>query len=182
MEYNFKLFRWMIGDSKWYDTGVEETVELSESNAKKKLKLAAFENTVYVGKRDGKLMGSFDKGTNWIDFTLALPFPVKDYKQILVDGTTVYVATDAGVVTSENGKNWHTITDTEEANLIMEQLVVDGNLLYGITKDTGIYHLKNGNWEQVVSEIPDTTNSLAVDGKTLYVGTHNQGMLHYILQ
>ena len=182
MEYNFKLFRWEPGDTEWYDTGQEETVMFTRDLLKKDLKLAVSGNTVYVGKRDGKLMGSFDKGTNWIDFTSALPFPVNDYKQILVAGTTVYVATDAGVCTSENGKNWRTITDAEEANLIMERLAVDGNTLYGATKDTGIYHLENGIWEQVVSEFPDNINSLAVDGKTLYVGTQNQGMLHYTLE
>ncbi len=182
MEYNFKLFRWEPGDTEWYDTGQEETVMFRWDLLNEDLKLAVSGNTVYVGKRDGKLMGSFDKGTNWIDFTSALPFPVNHYKQILVAGTTVYVATDAGVCTSENGKNWRTITDAEEANLIMERLAVDGNTLYGATKDTGIYRLKNGNWEQIVSEIPDNVTSLAVGGNTLYVSTETQGMLHYTLE
>ena len=29
MEYNFKLFRWKHGDTEWYDTEQEETVELT---------------------------------------------------------------------------------------------------------------------------------------------------------
>ena len=182
MEYNFKLFRWEPGDTEWYDTGQEETVMFTWDLLNKDLKLAVSGNTVYVGKRDGKLMGSFDKGTNWIDFTLALPFPVNDYKQLLVAGTTVYVATDAGVTSSDRGNNWGIITDAEGSNLIMERLAVDGNTLYGVAKDIGVYHLKNGNWEQIVSEIPDNVNSLAVDGKTLYVGTETQGMLHYTLE
>ncbi|RKU26727.1 hypothetical protein C6497_13110 [Candidatus Poribacteria bacterium] len=177
MEYNFKLFRWKMGDTEWYDTGVEETVELSGSN----LKLAALGNTVYVGKRDGKLMASFDKGTNWIDFTSALPFPVNDYKQILVAGTTVYVATDAGIITSGDGKRWNTITDAAGDNLIMEHLANDGNTLYGV-KDTGIYRLENGIWQQIVSVIPNNVTSLAVDENTLYVGTQSNGMLHYTLE
>ncbi|MCG9129769.1 hypothetical protein JT359_19440, partial [Candidatus Poribacteria bacterium] len=182
MEYNFKLFRWEPGDTEWYDTGQEETVMFTWDLLQRDLKLAVSGNTVYVGKRDGKLMGSFDKGTNWIDFTSALPFPVKDYKQILATGTTVYVATDAGVATSENGKNWQALLDAEGTNLVMEHLAADENTLYGVTLTSGIYRLKNGIWEQVVSEIPDNINSIAVDGVNLYVGTQNQGMLHYTLQ
>ena len=182
MEYNFKLFRWESGDTEWYDTGQEETVVLTRDRLKKDLKLAALGNTVYVGKRDGKLMASFDKGTNWIDFTSTLPFPVIAFNEIVFAGTTVYVATDAGVATSGNGKNWRALVDVDGTILVMEHLAVDGNTLYGVKEKSGIYRLKNGIWEQVVSEIPDSINSLAVDGKTLYVGTQNQGMLHYTLE
>ena len=182
MEYNYKLFRWNQGDAEWYDTGIEETGGLTLKVAMKDLKLAASANTVYVGKRDGKLVASFDKGENWIDLTPTLPFPVNRFKEILIVGSTVYVATDAGVTSSDRGNNWGIITDAEETNLIMEHLTVDGNTLYGVTKNSGIYHLENGIWEQVVSEIPDNVTSLAVDGKTLYVGTENQGMLHYTLE
>ena len=182
MEYNFKLFRWEPGDTEWYDIGQEETVMLTWDLLNKDLKLAASGNTVYIGKRDGKLMASFDKGTNWIDFTSALPFPVNDYKQILVAGTTVYVATDAGVCTLENGKNWSALVDADGRVLVMDHLAVEENTLYGVTEKSDIYHLKNGNWEQVVSEIPDTVTSLAVGGNTLYVSTETQGMLHYTLE
>ena len=96
MEYNFKLFRWEPGDTEWYDTELEETVELTLDLAARELKLAASGNAVYVGKRDGHLVVSFDKGTNWIDLTPALPFPVKVFHDIVFVGTTVYVATNAG--------------------------------------------------------------------------------------
>ena len=181
MEYNFKLFRWEPGDTEWYDTGVEETVELSESNAKKKLRLAAFENTVYVGKRDGHLIVSFDKGNNWIDLTPALPFSVQTFNEIVFVGSTVYVATDAGVIASSDGKQWKIVINSNDANLIMEHLSVDKNTLYGV-KGTGIYRLENGIWNQIVTETPDNITSLAIDGKTLYIGTETQGMLFYILE
>ena len=87
---------------EWSETGQEETTELTMDIAAKKPKLAASGNTIYVGKRDGHLVVSFDKGTNWIDLTPALPFQVNDYKEILFAGTTVYVATDAGIITSAN--------------------------------------------------------------------------------
>ena len=181
-EYNFKLFRWEPGDTEWYDTGQEETVRLTWKIIERELKLAVSGDTVYVGKRDGHLVVSFDRGTNWIDLTPALPFPFKTFKEIVFAGSTVYVATDAGILTSDDGRHWRTVTDAEGTNLIMEHLAVDENTLYGVTKDTGIYRLESGTWEQVVSEIPDSVTSLAVDGDTLYVGTEDNGMLHFNLE
>ncbi len=182
MEYNFKLFRWEPGDTEWYDTEQEETVELTLDIAQRHLKLAVSGNTVYVGKRDGHLVVSFDKGTNWIDLTPALPFPFKTFKDIVFAGSTVYVATDAGVAASDDGRHWGTVTDAEGTNLVMEQLAVDGTTLYGVTQKTGIYRLESGTWQQIVSETPDKATSLAVDGDTLYIGTQNNGMLHFNLE
>ena len=180
MEYNFKLFRWKYGDAEWYDTGLEETAELSWDIARRSLKLAASGNTVYVGKRDGHLIVSFDKGNNWIDITPGLPFTVNTFNEIVVSGSTVYVATDAGIITSDDGRNWRTVTDG--TNLIMERLAIDGTTLYGINNNTGIYRLENDTWKQIVSEIPEHVTSLAVDGNTLYVGTQDRGMLHFNLE
>ncbi len=181
-EYNFKLFRWKPGDTEWYDTELEETVELSLHTASRSLKLAVSGDTVYVGKRDGSLVVSFDRGNNWIDLTPGLPFPVSTFKEIVVAGSTVSVATDAGIITSDDGRNWRAIIDTEGSNPIMDILAVDGTTLYGVTKNTGIYQLENDTWKQIVSEIPEGVNSLAVDGNTLYVGTNNRGMLHFNLE
>ncbi|MXV76848.1 sigma-70 family RNA polymerase sigma factor [Candidatus Poribacteria bacterium] len=180
MEYNFKLFRWRQGDTEWYDTGLEETVELTENIIRKDLKLAVSGNTVCVGKRDGHLVISLDRGNNWIDLTQALPFRVNIFKEIIFVGTTVYVATDAGIITSDGGKNWEVFTNTEGKNLIMEHLAADGTILYGVTKDTGIYRLKGSTWKQIISETPTHATSLAVDGDTIYIGTEN-GMFQYVL-
>ena len=181
MEYNFKLFRWQPGDTEWSDTGIEETSELFLHIAIKDLKLAASGDTVYVGKRDGDLVVSHDRGNNWIDLTPILPFPVKTFKDIVIVGETVFIATDAGVAASDRGNNWGSITDSEETNLIMDILSADGTTLYGVIKDTSIYRLESGKWKQIVSEIPEKMTSLAVDGNTLYVGTQQQGMLHFNL-
>ena len=181
MEYNFKIFRWKLGETEWQDIGLEETVELTLEAARKDLKIAVSGDTVYVGKRDGHLVVSFDRGDNWINLTPALPFAVTVFKEIVVAGTTVYVATDAGIITSDDGRHWRTVTDAEGTNLIMEHLAVDGPTLYGVTEKTGIYRLESSTWKQIVSEIPDGVTSLAVDGNTLYVGTQNKGMLHFTL-
>ena len=181
LEYNFKLFRCEKGDREWSDTGVEETVELTLDVAVRNLKLAVSRDTVYVGKRDGTLLQSFDAGINWIDLTPVLPFPVKAFKDIVIVGNTVYIATDAGVAASDRGNNWGAITDADRTNLNMDILTLDGTTLYGVTKDTGIYRLENNVWKQVVSDAPDNVNSLAVDRNTLYLGTQDRGMLHFTL-
>ena len=181
MEYNFKLFRWNRGDTKWQDAGLEETVELTKDIARKDLKLAVSGNTVYVGKRDGHLVVSYDRGNSWTDLTQALPFQVKTFKDIIVAETTVFVATDGGIITTDDGRSWRTITDADGNNLIMEHLAADGTILYGVIKDTGIYRLESSTWKQVISEVPDSVTSLAVDGNTLFVGTENNEVLHYKL-
>ena len=180
MEYNYKLLRWEPGDTEWYDTEQEETVELTPQLAFTELKIAASGNTVYVGKRDGHLVVSFDKGNNWIDLTPALPFLVKAFNDIVSADSTVYVATDAGIITSDDGRHWHIVTDAEGKNLIMEHLAVDGTRIYGISK-TAVYQLENGMWKEVASEVPERVSSLAVDGNVLYVGTQGSGVLHFNL-
>ena len=201
--YNFKLFRWRPGETAWYDTGVQETGELIYLEAMKAFeaeglsaekideiigswllgfKLAVSGNTVYVGKWDGHLVASFDGGTNWLDLTPALPFPAKAFKDIVFVGATVYVATDEGVAASDNGKQWRAITDAAGTRLNMKKLTVAGDTLYGLTKDTGIYRLESGVWEQVVSKIPDHVETFAVDGNTVYVSTRDSNMLHFSLE
>ena len=182
MEYHFKLFRWKLGDTEWHDTGQEETVELTLDIARKDLKLAVSGDTVYVGKRDGRLAVSFDGGNNWIDLTPTLPFPVKVFKEIVFVGSTVYVATEVGVTASDSGKDWHPVTDAAGKNLIMEHLATDGTKVYGVTENTGAYRLESGAWEQIISEIPDNVTSLAVDSDMLYVGTKHNEILHFNLE
>ena len=181
MEYNFKLFRWQSGEAEWFNTGVEETAELSERTLMEGFKLATSGNTIYVGKRDGHLVASFDKGNNWLDLTPVLPFPVKVFHDIVFAGSTVYVATDAGVAASSDGKQWRAITDAAGMPLIIGQLAVDGTKVYGVSK-SGVYRLENNTWKEVVSEIPNSVTSLAVDGNVLYVGTQDSGMLHFNLE
>ena len=144
--------------------------------------LAVSGDTVYVGKRDGYLVASFDMGNNWLDLTPALPFPVKAFKDIVFAGATVYVATDAGVAASDDGKQWRAVTNAAGTHLNMEKLAVDGDTLLGLTKDTSIYRLESGTWEQVVSETPDHVETFAVDGNTLYVSTRDGNMLHFNLE
>ena len=180
MEYNYKLYRWEPGDSWWIDTGVEETCELTNDNMSNGFKLAVLGKTVYVGKRDGQLFLSSNGGDSWIDVTSNLPLSVERYYQIMFVVSTVYVATDKGVLSSIDGVNWNVITNENGERVIIKSLVTETFSVYG-ANDEGIYTLDRsaGTWKQIVPEIPDSVTSLVVDGDTFYVGTEHQGVLRF---
>ena len=178
MEYNYKLFRWEPGGTRWSDTGVQETCELTRENMAQRFKIAASGETVYVGKRDGQLFQSLDGGDSWNDRTPNLPLSVERFNQIVFVNTTVHVATDRGVFSSKDGVAWNGITDKTGETVIIKSLATTGNAVYG-ANDDGIYHLEKETrtWEQIVPEIPDAITSLVVDGDAFYVGTEHRGVL-----
>ena len=188
MEYEQKLFRWKTGTTEWYDTGLideGEPVDVTDGFDNPdsiQFKLAVSGSTVYVGKWDGHLFQSFDEGNTWNDVTANLPFPVAHFRAVTFAGSTVYVATDKGVASSNDGISWQAATDAEGMPLIIEKLAVDGTTVYG-TNQQRVCQLKaNANtWQQVTPEIPVRVNSLAVDGNTLYVGTAGSGVLRFTL-
>lgn len=188
VEFQHQLFRWKPGTSEWYDTGLideeaRDKFKNSEDLADTSIfKLAVSGDTVYVGKRDGRLMQSFDEGDTWNDVTANLPFSVDRFHAIAFAGKSVYVATDKGVVRSSNGTDWHILTDVEGTPLVMGQFAVAGTTVYGESEQK-IYQL-DGNtnmWQQVTPEIPYPVTCLDVDGNMIYVGTFGRGVLRFTL-
>ena len=196
IQYGQKLFRWEPGTTEWHDTGLIDETEFVFPNADYStdlstathaldsigFKIAVSGETVYVGKRDGHLAQSFDKGETWNDVTQDLPFSFAAFNAITFAGPTVYVATDKGVAYSSDGTRWYSVTDVESGQLVMKRLVTEGMRVYGMTGQY-VYQLKEGSntWEQVTPEIPDIVLSFAVDGNVLYVGTSNSGVLRFTL-
>ncbi|MCY3739496.1 MAG: sigma-70 family RNA polymerase sigma factor [Candidatus Poribacteria bacterium] len=188
MEYNQQLFRWKPGMTEWFNTGLADAGEAIDSVADLEdqgsidFKIAVSGKTVYVGKRDGHLLQSFDEGDTWNDVTTALPFSVTQFKAIGFAGPTLYVATDKGVMYSSDGTRWHTAIDAEGAPLVIEKMAVEDTTVYGATAQQ-IYQLKeNSNtWEPVTPEVPSEINSFTVDGNILYVGTPGHGVLRFTL-
>ena len=180
MEYDQQLFRWKPSMTEWFNTGLADAGESIHSIADIQdqgsldFKIAVSDKNVYVGKRDGHLLQSFDEGDTWNDLTTDLPFSVIQFKAIAFAGPTLYVATDKGVTYSSDGTRWHTTTDAEGTPLVIEKMAVDGTTVYGATQQQ-IYQLKENSSiaEKVTPEVPSEIVSLAVDGNTLYVG--NQG-------
>ena len=179
-EYMGQLLRWKRGESKWFNTGLVDTEKSDDSMSD--FKLAVSEKTVYVGKRDGNLFQSFDSGVTWKDLTANLPLRFERFNQILFAGSTVYVATDAGVLTSEDGEHWRAITDTAGVHTLIDRMAVDTTTVYSVG-DEGIYRLNNRDeWEHISPEVPDSVTYLVINGDRLYITTEHRGMFYVSLE
>ena len=179
MEHRRKLFKWRPGETKWHYTGLEDQGELSPIDGKG-FTLAASGSTVYAGKREGDLFLSEDGGDTWRDITANLAFPFGYFKEMFFAASTVYVSTDMGVMHSSDGETWHVLTDTDDKRLIMDRIAVDGATAYGVA-DSGVYQVdtRTNAWKQVVSELPHTATSFAIDGNTFYIGTKQSGVFRF---
>ena len=200
IERGQRLFKWKPGTTTWHDTGLieaEKRISPDQSNkvpyvpgfqVPAGLKFAVSGLTVYAGKGDGELFQSFDEGDTWNNVTANLPFPISRFKIIAFAGSTLYVATDKGVIYSRDGTNWHETADVDGAMLVIDKFAMDGTTVYGISDIHAhparhVYQLKKdaNTWKQVTPEIPNRVTSLVVEGKTLYIGTIGRGVLRFTL-
>ena len=184
VERKRNLLRWKRGASEWFNTGLVDTSEHSDESddSLKGFKLAVHEAIVYVGKRDGTLFQSVDGGNIWKDLTANLPLRFERFNEIRFAGSTVYVATDAGVLTSVDGEHWDVITDKEGAYTLIDQIAAARMTVYG-AGDGGVYRLNShGEWEQISPEVPDSVTSLVINGDRLYIATEHRGMFYVSLE
>ena len=153
----------------------------SYDNDSMDLKLAVSGETIYVGKRDGKLFQSFDEGSSWRDVTPSLPLHFTRFKEIIFAGSTVYVATDEGVLSSETGAHWRVLTDSSGQRPIIDRFAVDGTTIYG-AGDIGVYRLDTGKqWKQISSEALGETADLVIINDKLYNAIKDRGIFHISL-
>ena len=179
MEYRHKLYRWRFGETAWHYTGLEDTGHLTlPDESSKGLTLAVSGDVVYAGKRQGELFQSLDNGDTWKDITESLPFPFVYFKEIVFVGSTVYISTNKGVMTSLNGEVWRALTDTDGDTLLIDRVASDDSTLYGVC-DSGVYRVddQTGTWQQIAPVAPHAATSFAVDGDMLYIGTKQNGVL-----
>ena len=181
-EYMRQLIRWERGESKWFSTGLVDTDSRDKSeDSMRGFKLAVSEETVYVGKRDGSLFQSFDSGVTWKDLTANLPLRFERFNEITFAGSTVYIATDAGVLTSEDGEHWRALIDKAGTHTIIDRIAVDTTTVYG-AGDERIYQLnKRDEWEQILPEMPDSVRALVINNDRLYIVTEHRGMFYISL-
>ena len=179
MEYKHKLYRWRRGETAWHDTGLEDQQGISPIEGKG-LTLAASGNTVYAGKREGELFFSSDAGDTWTDVTENLAFPFGYFKEIHIAGSTAYVSTDMGVMRSRDGETWEVVTDVDGNRLIMDRIVVDGVMVYGVC-DSGLYEVdkQTNMWKQITAKLPHTATTFAIDGQNFYIGTNQNGVFRF---
>ena len=179
VEYQRKLFKWKLGDPTWINTGLVDTSQVSDIRQHRNgFKIAVSEETVYVGQRDGYLFQSFDEGNSWKDITSSLPLRFTHFKEVTFIGSTIYVATDKGVLTSRNGEHWHILTDSMDKRPIIDRFGVDNTTVYGVG-DEGLYRLNDkGQWKQISSNVPDEILCLVASKESLYITTQQRGMFH----
>ena len=207
IEFLGRLFKWKSGDPEWTNTGLVDIGKRSNIGLNKGFKLAASAETIYVGKRNGGLFQSFDGGDSWRDVTSNLPLRFSGFKEIIFVGSTVYVATDKGVLASRAGTHWRVITDKVGAYVVIDKFAVDGTTVYGIG-DTGVYRLDNrGKWDKISPSAPkkvvslvaknsnvpqapwefdphvtDKVVSLVASNNRLYIATFQLGVFHISLE
>lgn len=192
-EWKHRLFRWKPGDSEWIDTGFVDTdstldneidnrFELALNEIGNRFELAVSEETVYVGKRDGKLFQSLDEGNSWKDVTPILPLRFTRFKEIIFAGSTVYVATDEGVLTSQNGEHWRVLTDEMGERPVIDRFAVHHTNVYG-AGNAGVYRLDDrGRWDRISPSVPNEVGSLVVSNDKLYITTQHGRMFHIPLE
>ncbi|MYG20968.1 MAG: hypothetical protein F4168_01040 [Gemmatimonadetes bacterium] len=185
VEYQRGLFKWKVGDPEWTYTGlVDDSQGYDYWNAGKYrggFKTAVSGETIYVGQRDGRLFQSLDEGHSWRDITSSLPLRFKHFKEITFIGSTLYVSTDAGVLTSQTGAHWRVLTDSAGARPIIDRFATDGIKVYG-TGESGVYCLDIRNrWQKISSESVNEVISLAVIKDRLYSAVDSRGIFHISL-
>ncbi len=203
IEHERKLYRWTRGERKWHDTGRQDVPAFGNYYPRNGLQFAVSGEVIYLGKSDGSLFQSSDRGDTWRDITATFPFPfdrsklplihlseVKEmmrklphFKDIVYVGRTVYIITDDGAAMSNDGENWQPLTNEKSLPIRISQFAVKGTTLYGASK-TGVYRLDNktNTWIQIAPEVPEGVTSLVVADDMLYVGTNHRGILRLPLQ
>lgn len=178
IEHQRRLFKWKPGDPEWINTGLIDLGKQASADLRKGFKLAVSGETVYVGKRAGHLFQSLDEGNSWRDLTSILPLSFTYFKEVTFAGSTVYVATDTGVLSSQNGEPWRVLTDGMGMRIVIDRFAVDGMTVYG-AGDTGLYRLDTGgHWEQISPSVPDKVISLVINKDRLYIATQQHGIFH----
>ena len=184
VEYQRVLFKWKTGDLEWTNTGLVDLTEDSERGRpwRQGFRLAATGQTVYVGKRNGTLFQSLDEGNSWRNITPNLPLHFTRFKEIVFVGATVYVATDEGVLVSQNGEHWRVLTDKMGDRPAIDRFAVDHTDIYG-AGNTGIYCLDtHSKWEQISPSIRHRIDALVVGNNKLYIDLMQGGMSHISLE
>ncbi len=170
--YNSRLLKWKPGFSQWVDTGLDTGTEESAYG----FILAASDETVYVGRKDGRLFQSLDEGGKWTDITTELPIQIERFDDIAFADSGVFIATDKDVLTSHTGKQWRVVEGRNSKIIKIRGLTVDRSNVYGVHR-SGVYtYSDDRKWELISPELPDTASHLVVHNDRFFIGTFQLGI------
>lgn len=173
VEYKGQLWRWRQGEPEWIPV---LAIASDNRDAGQRLKLAVSGDSLYVGDRDGRLLQSVDSGNTWRELTSRLPLRFTSFQDLLFLDSAIYIATDRGVLMSENGRHWRRLTDHTREELVMDQISVADGIVYGIG-ETGAYQLDTRyRSKQLVSGVPEDATAFAVQGAKFYIATERSGI------
>ncbi len=169
---NGRLFKATLGDSEWTDT----EFDFEESESKYGVEIAVSDKNIYVGRGDKHLIQSVDGGKNWKDITSDLPIQFKYFNDITFVDSSVYVATNKGIITSDSGKDWYIMTDNYGKNVVIDKFYIDGKNIYGIDYE-GLYRLEDQNkWKLISPKLPEPNRNFTILDNKLYVNTTDKGI------
>ena len=182
VEYKRQLLKWKPDNLEWTNTGLMDFGKQPNGDLNDGFKLAASGETVCVGKREGQLLQSLDGGNSWKDITPILPLRFTRFNEIVSVSSTFFIATDKGVLTTQNGERWRVIANEIGEHIVIDRFAVDGMMVYG-AGDMGVYRLDtHGKCKQIAPNVPDKTLSLVVSNDKLYIATQHRGMFHISLE
>ena len=84
IEHERKLYRWTRGERKWHDTGMQDAPTFGNYYSPNGFQFAGSGKVIYLGKSDGSLFQSSDRGDTWRDITATFPFPLDRSKLPLI--------------------------------------------------------------------------------------------------
>jgi hypothetical protein len=120
---------------------------------------------------------STDNGQTWTSVHTGIPSSVTAVYDLVLKGTTLFIATNNGIYKNTVGQNNWTAVNSGLTNMFIKAIVVSGNNLFAGTQGGGIFKSTNdgAQWTDASNGIPLFTNitCFATSGTNVFAGSDN---------